>query len=243
MLTTTVMTEEDTRQTIKTIFCSWYKVRPHIHTYHFQLSILYCLSTYLSFFISCYPEVAISSIYIEITLALFFYIVPISHQCSASWCLTLHRAISLPYKSSLSPSLPPSPPSCLGGWYLMIVCGQAAHIWVCRTTTVSIFQHGIFTNRVTNYGVVIALLLGCFVTYLPGKRRSIEMISLENRVYVIYHVHPILDIYYNTPYEYRIFTSHLYNASPCHLILTPLAPPFHLHFHLHYHLHLICSLT
>ena len=51
----------------------------------------------------------------------------------------------------------------------MIVCGQAAHIWVCRTCTVSIFQHGIFSNRITNYGVVIALLLGCFVTYCPGK--------------------------------------------------------------------------
>lgn len=58
-----------------------------------------------------------------------------------------------------------SPP---GGWYLMIVCGQAAHIWVCRTTTVSIFQHGIFGNRVTNFGVFIALGLGCFVTYTPG---------------------------------------------------------------------------
>jgi hypothetical protein len=50
----------------------------------------------------------------------------------------------------------------------MIVCGQAAHIWVCRTTTVSIFQHGVFSNRVTNIGVVVALLLGCFVTYTPG---------------------------------------------------------------------------
>lgn len=56
----------------------------------------------------------------------------------------------------------------LGGWYLMIVCGQAAHIWMCRTTTVSIFQHGVFSNRVTNFGVIIALLLGCFVTYTPG---------------------------------------------------------------------------
>ena len=56
-----------------------------------------------------------------------------------------------------------------GGWYLMIVCGQAAHIWVCRTTTVSIFQHGVFSNKITNIGVVIALLLGCFVTYCPGK--------------------------------------------------------------------------
>jgi hypothetical protein len=33
---------------------------------------------------------------------------------------------------------------------------------------VSIFEHGIFTNSITNYGVVIALLLGCFLTYTPG---------------------------------------------------------------------------
>ena len=56
----------------------------------------------------------------------------------------------------------------------MIVCGQAAHIWVCRTTTVSIFQHGIFSNRITNFGVVIALLLGCFVTYLPGLQKIVQ---------------------------------------------------------------------
>jgi Cation transporting ATPase, C-terminus len=55
----------------------------------------------------------------------------------------------------------------------MIVCGQAAHIWVCRTTTVSIFQHGVFTNKITNIGVVVALLLGCFVTYCPGKTAAL----------------------------------------------------------------------
>ncbi len=55
-----------------------------------------------------------------------------------------------------------------GAWYLMIVCGQAAHVWVCRTDTVSIFSHGVFSNKVTNYGVVIAILLGCLVTYSPG---------------------------------------------------------------------------
>ena len=55
-----------------------------------------------------------------------------------------------------------------GSWFLMIVCGQAAHIWICRTTTVSIFTHGVFSNSTTNFGVVVALLLGCFVAYTPG---------------------------------------------------------------------------
>lgn len=55
-----------------------------------------------------------------------------------------------------------------GAWYLMIVVGQACHVWVCRTTTVSIFEHGVFTNMYTNFAVLIAVGLGCFVTYTPG---------------------------------------------------------------------------
>jgi len=61
-----------------------------------------------------------------------------------------------------------------GAWYLMIVCGQASHVWVCRTCTVSIFEHGVFNNTVTNYGVVVALLLGCFVTYTPGLQEIVQ---------------------------------------------------------------------
>ncbi len=56
----------------------------------------------------------------------------------------------------------------MGAWYLMIVCGQATHIMFCRTSTVSIFEHGFWGNRITNIGVVVAILLGCFVTYCPG---------------------------------------------------------------------------
>jgi sodium/potassium-transporting ATPase subunit alpha len=55
-----------------------------------------------------------------------------------------------------------------GSWYLMIVCGQAAHIWVTRTAVVSIFKHGIFNNYMVDLGVVVALCLACFVVYTPG---------------------------------------------------------------------------
>eukprot|EP01039_Chlorochromonas_danica_P004893 gene4893-5362_t len=64
--------------------------------------------------------------------------------------------------------------SVYAGWYLMIVIGQAAHVWVCRTCTVSIFTHGFFTNKVTNYGVVIAIALACFVVYCPGIRYVVQ---------------------------------------------------------------------
>jgi sodium/potassium-transporting ATPase subunit alpha len=55
-----------------------------------------------------------------------------------------------------------------GGWFLMMVCGQATHIWVCRTTTVSIFEQGVFSNRVTNIGVLVSVGIGCLITYTPG---------------------------------------------------------------------------
>lgn len=50
----------------------------------------------------------------------------------------------------------------------MIVIGQAVHIWTCRTTKVSLFTHGIFTNQQTNIAVVVAVCLGILVTYTPG---------------------------------------------------------------------------
>ena len=87
------------------------------------------------------------------------FILPYVIPCTST-ILPIISYLILPFFTFLTPT---------GGWYLMIVCGQAAHIWVCRTTTVSIFQHGVFTNKITNIGVVVALLLGCFVTYCPGK--------------------------------------------------------------------------
>lgn len=53
-------------------------------------------------------------------------------------------------------------------WFLTIVIGQAAHVWVCRTTTVSIFKHGFFSNSVTNYGVVVAIAMAVLVVHCPG---------------------------------------------------------------------------
>lgn len=72
-----------------------------------------------------------------------------------------------------------------GSWYLMIVCGQASHIWVCRTTTVSIFVHGVFSNRITNYGVIIALGLGCLVTYTPGLQGIVGSAN-PNSYFILY---------------------------------------------------------
>jgi sodium/potassium-transporting ATPase subunit alpha len=53
-------------------------------------------------------------------------------------------------------------------WFLMVVTGQAAHVWCCRTTTVSVFEHGMFTNWYTNAAVPFAVAMGCFVVYTPG---------------------------------------------------------------------------
>ena len=61
-----------------------------------------------------------------------------------------------------------------GAWYLGIVVGQASHVFVCRTTTVSIFEHGVFTNSITNIGVIAAICLGCFVVYTPGLQDIVQ---------------------------------------------------------------------
>jgi len=53
-------------------------------------------------------------------------------------------------------------------WFLCIVAGQGAHLFCTRTSTVSIFTHGFFSNTIANWGVVIAPTLACFVVYTPG---------------------------------------------------------------------------
>lgn len=54
------------------------------------------------------------------------------------------------------------------GWYLCIVIGQAIHLFNARTSTLSIFEHGLFRNKWSNIGVVAAACLSCFVVYTPG---------------------------------------------------------------------------
>lgn len=61
-----------------------------------------------------------------------------------------------------------------GTWYLNIVAGQAVHLMVARSTTVSIFKHGIFSNVYSNYAVLVAILLGCFITYTPGVQGVVQ---------------------------------------------------------------------
>jgi sodium/potassium-transporting ATPase subunit alpha len=54
-------------------------------------------------------------------------------------------------------------------WFLFIVVGQFFHIWNCRTRFVSIFEHGLFTNKYTNIGVVLEVIILVIIIYtLPG---------------------------------------------------------------------------
>lgn len=55
-------------------------------------------------------------------------------------------------------------------WFMTIVTGQCAHLYFARTCTVSIFQHGFFSNPVANLGVCVAPILAIFVVYTPGLR-------------------------------------------------------------------------
>jgi hypothetical protein len=48
------------------------------------------------------------------------------------------------------------------GAALQIMC-QFWHIWVCKTRQVSVFKHGFFHNKITIFGVIIAVLVMCLV--------------------------------------------------------------------------------
>lgn len=74
----------------------------------------------------------------------------------------------------------------MAGWYLCIVFGQCVHLSHARTTTISIFVHGLFSNKVALWGIVWATCLGVFIVYCPG-------IS-----YIVNANHPYsLDIFYS----------------------------------------------
>ena len=53
-------------------------------------------------------------------------------------------------------------------WFLTIVAGQGAHLFFARTRIVSIFEHGFFSNTMSNVGVIVAPILAVFVVYTPG---------------------------------------------------------------------------
>ena len=53
-------------------------------------------------------------------------------------------------------------------WYVTVVLGQFSNVWVCRTRQVSIFKHGIFSNTVTNMGVLIEIGILMLIVFVPG---------------------------------------------------------------------------
>ena len=70
-------------------------------------------------------------------------------------------------------------------WFIMIVAGQAIHIWFVRTTTVSIFEHGFFCNRYLNIGVFVALGLGCLVIYTPGIKEIVQANANDTQIIIL----------------------------------------------------------
>lgn len=57
-------------------------------------------------------------------------------------------------------------------WYITLVMNQFWHIWNCRTRTVSIVSHGLFTNVVTIYGVIAEVAIAVGVVYIPAFHSS-----------------------------------------------------------------------
>jgi len=52
-------------------------------------------------------------------------------------------------------------------YWLLLTAGQAGHIWLCKTRTLSLFQHGIFNNHMMISGVIIQWCLIIIILYLP----------------------------------------------------------------------------
>jgi sodium/potassium uptake antiporter P-type ATPase alpha subunit len=86
-------------------------------------------------------------------------------------------------------------------WFLMIVAGQAWHIWNARKARESIFSHGfrgLISNKYVNIAVPVAVALGCIVAYVPG----INEITQASR-------HPeSLDIFFASLFTGFCFISH-----------------------------------
>ena len=59
-------------------------------------------------------------------------------------------------------------------WYITLIMCQFWHIWFCKTRRVSIFSHhGVYSNKVTFYGVAIALLIMLLCTYVPALQDNV----------------------------------------------------------------------
>lgn len=52
-------------------------------------------------------------------------------------------------------------------WYMTVVFGQFANIWMCKTRQMSLFQHGV-QNSMTIYGVIIELMILMLIVFVPA---------------------------------------------------------------------------
>lgn len=52
-------------------------------------------------------------------------------------------------------------------WYVTLVLCQFWNIWVCKTRTVSVFRHDLLHNKITLFGVALALAVMLLVTFVP----------------------------------------------------------------------------
>ena len=53
-----------------------------------------------------------------------------------------------------------------GTWFLTLVVAQAFHIFVCRTSVVSVVTQGLLKNPITIAGTGFALFAACMIVYL-----------------------------------------------------------------------------
>jgi len=64
-------------------------------------------------------------------------------------------------------------------WFLVVAC-QIIHVYLVRTRTQSILEHGIFGNMVLNYGVVVEVCVCGLVLFVPTL--SADVMQFNNNI-------------------------------------------------------------
>jgi sodium/potassium-transporting ATPase subunit alpha len=71
----------------------------------------------------------------------------------------------------------------VAAWYVTIIMNQVWHVWICKTRSVSIFEHGVFANQVTLIGVAVALFTAAIFVYIPAVQPYFQTSGLAGPVW------------------------------------------------------------
>ena len=92
----------------------------------------------------------------------------------------------------------------VSSWYATIVLCQFWHVWLCKTRVTSIFEHGVFENKVTLIGVSIALFLVLIVVFIPGLQYIFMTGSLRGVIWPVHLIFPTFMLCYTEATKFMV---------------------------------------